>query len=140
MTEHELKVWPEFFQALWRSHKTFEIRKNDRGYKVGDTLHLRECFDGKYSGRSILRTVTYVLENADSFGLAPGYCVLGLDHSTDAVAAEREACAAICDKAEAGADAAGKDLDLPGETRERFAVISGAAMGLARSIRKRGQA
>ena len=30
---HELKILPMYFQAVWDGDKTFEVRKNDRGYK-----------------------------------------------------------------------------------------------------------
>ncbi|WCR29734.1 DUF3850 domain-containing protein [Paenibacillus thiaminolyticus] len=44
--EHKLKIWPEHFEAVThpdpRRRKTVEIRKDDRGYCVGDTLHLQE--------------------------------------------------------------------------------------------------
>src|SRR3954470_11426726 len=40
--EHELKCWPEFYKALVSGEKTFELRKNDRGFRVGDVLWLRE--------------------------------------------------------------------------------------------------
>ena len=39
---HELKIWPEFFEAVLRKEKRFEVRFNDREYSVGDTLVLRE--------------------------------------------------------------------------------------------------
>ena len=39
---HELKILPEYFEALASGTKTFEIVLNDREYKVGDLLILRE--------------------------------------------------------------------------------------------------
>ena len=40
MTTHELKIWPEFFE-MDLTVKPFEIRKNDRNYKTGDILVLK---------------------------------------------------------------------------------------------------
>ena len=45
-TEHELKCYSQYFQRIVTGQKTFEIRKNDRDFQVGDTLILRE-FDMK---------------------------------------------------------------------------------------------
>lgn len=42
---HELKIEPPYFQAVIDGRKTFEIRKNDRGYNAGDTVLLREYDD-----------------------------------------------------------------------------------------------
>ncbi len=39
---HELKALPIFFQHIWNGTRTFEVRKNDRDYRIGDTLYLRE--------------------------------------------------------------------------------------------------
>jgi hypothetical protein len=41
---HELKVDPAPWQRLLDGSKTFELRRDDRGYQHGDTLVLR-CFD-----------------------------------------------------------------------------------------------
>jgi hypothetical protein len=38
---HELKVWPDYFPRLADGSKTFEIRKDDRGFQAGDELVLR---------------------------------------------------------------------------------------------------
>lgn len=62
---HELKVWPEFYEPLKTGEKTFEVRLNDRDYRVGDLLHLREYKPGgdpPYTGRSIYRRVTYLAD------------------------------------------------------------------------------
>lgn len=39
---HELKTWNEYFEAVFMGHKTFEVRKNDRDFKKGDTLILKD--------------------------------------------------------------------------------------------------
>lgn len=60
--QHELKCYPDYFEALNNGSKTFECRYNDRDFKVGDELLLRE-YDSKqgYTARCIVMTVTYVL-------------------------------------------------------------------------------
>ena len=79
MTEHELKVWIEYFNPLLSGDKTFEVRKDDRDFAVGDSLYLRE-YDSekkKFTGRKIFKTVTYIMRGP-AFGIAEGYCVMGL--------------------------------------------------------------
>lgn len=39
---HELKIKPKFFQDIINVIKNFEIRKNDRKFRVGDILVLSE--------------------------------------------------------------------------------------------------
>lgn len=39
---HELKSWPEFFQKVLSKEKTFEFRRNDRDFQVGDYVTLLE--------------------------------------------------------------------------------------------------
>lgn len=58
---HDLKIWPEFYQAIIDDIKRFEIRRNDRNFQVGDILRLREWKAGRYSGRSTLYLVEYIL-------------------------------------------------------------------------------
>lgn len=79
MKTHELKTWPDPFQAVWDGAKTYEIRTNDREFKVGDLLHLRE-YDpatGSYTGSFLMRAVSYMTLGGE-WGLPPGLCVLGL--------------------------------------------------------------
>ena len=73
---HELKILPEHFRAVWDREKKAELRKDDRGYAVGDQLALREWDGEKYTGSCIVVTVTHILRNCPEYGLADGYCIL----------------------------------------------------------------
>lgn len=64
------------FDDVKTGRKTFELRKNDRGYKEGDTIVLHEYKDGTTTGRTITKKIVYMLE--DFTGLEDGYCILGL--------------------------------------------------------------
>ena len=46
---HELKILPPYFEAVLDGRKTFEIRKDDRGFQAGDAVTLRE-YDPRYKG------------------------------------------------------------------------------------------
>lgn len=77
---HELKIWKEFIPDIVSGKKTFEVRKDDRGFNVGDLLTLHG-FDNKtqqYTGAVIVARVTYKLPGG-SFGIQEGYCVLGIN-------------------------------------------------------------
>lgn len=75
---HQLKILPWYFEAVLSEHKNFELRKDDRDFMTGDTLLLQE-WDGKaYTGRWCQRKVTYVYRGTGEYGLAKGYCILGL--------------------------------------------------------------
>lgn len=80
-TTHELKILPEYFKAIVDGSKTFELRKNDRGFKVRDKLILREygiCEGVKgYSGQKITKEISYILEGGQ-YGLEEGYVILAL--------------------------------------------------------------
>jgi Domain of unknown function (DUF3850) len=78
MVKHELKVWPEYFEALVEGRKTFELRKDDRGFAVGDVLDLREWKPEteQYTGWSETFDVTYILRDTEH--LAPGYVAMGI--------------------------------------------------------------
>jgi hypothetical protein len=86
---HQLKSWPGAFEAVLSGTKTHEVRHADRDYSVGDSLILREFVPsgandvttheslGIYTGRQVLRTVTYIT-TAGSWGLPPDVCVLSI--------------------------------------------------------------
>jgi hypothetical protein len=102
MKIHELKTWPEYFQAIKSGIKTFEIRENDRDFQVGDILILREfkpckdymgtgrvetgCGDcdscgckephGKYTGKKLKRKILYILDGHP--GLNEDYILMAI--------------------------------------------------------------
>lgn len=59
---HALKTLPEYFEAVIKGEKLFEIRRHDRPFKVGDLLALNE-YNGDYTGRSCLVYIDYILDN-----------------------------------------------------------------------------
>lgn len=79
--EHELKTHPIYFEKVYHGFKPWELRKNDRDFKVGE-LVLLKSFDPdtqKFSGSFIKAMITYILKDCPQFGLADGYCILTLD-------------------------------------------------------------
>lgn len=76
---HELKTDTECFQDIWRNRKTFELRYNDRDYKVGDTLILKD-YDkdqDKFTGKVCMRIVTYIL-TGPAYGLQEGWVIMSI--------------------------------------------------------------
>ena len=62
---HELKIWPEYYKAVRDGRKTFEIRNNDRNFKIGDYLTLKE-YDpetANYTGEELTVSVPYIMDN-----------------------------------------------------------------------------
>ena len=65
MKTHVLKTIQPFFDDIWNGKKTFEVRKNDRDFKCGDLLQLREYDDvlQKYLPREIIVEITFILSD-----------------------------------------------------------------------------
>lgn len=76
---HELKTWPEYFEAVCSGRKSFEVRKNDRDFKEGDILLLNKWDNKKnqYEGAQRSFKITYVLKGGQ-FGIDKDFCVLGI--------------------------------------------------------------
>lgn len=74
---HEVKIAASYYDDVASGKKRFELRKNDRGYKEGDSLKMLEFKDGKHTGRTIDADIIYMLE--EYTGLQEGYCILGID-------------------------------------------------------------
>jgi len=75
---HKLKIWPQYYCRVADGSKTFEVRKNDRGFQPGDEVILQEwdpdleeyddtpigrsVYKGNYTNQKPLRfTIGYVL-------------------------------------------------------------------------------
>lgn len=81
MKTHELKILPEYYEEVALYRKTFEIRRNDRDYQVGDKLILKEYYKGKYTGREVTRYVSYIYHGDGTYGLPEGFCVMSIKSS-----------------------------------------------------------
>lgn len=76
---HEVKTWPEPFQAIIDGLKTFDVRLNDRHYELDDLLCHKE-FDpvkGEYTGRTAVTNVKYV-QPGGQFGVDSRCVVLSI--------------------------------------------------------------
>jgi len=92
--DHDLKIWPQYFEDIKIGAKRFELRKeDDRTFHIGDVVMLRE-FDpekDQYTGRSVTGMINYVLRDCPEHGLADGYCIFCLkdfDHQDTTVPME----------------------------------------------------
>lgn len=74
---HKLKTWSKPFFAVTRGLKKFEVRKNDRDFKVGDVLVLKEYnpMAKEYTGETYSCTVIYILKGGQ-FGIEEGYVIM----------------------------------------------------------------
>lgn len=67
--KHDLKILPQYLDAILSGDKTFEVRSiKDRTFNLGDTMRLREFDPAKhivdgagYSGREVSVQVIYIL-------------------------------------------------------------------------------
>lgn len=77
---HELKIWPEYFNEVRGGRMKFQLRRNDRDYRVGDELLLKEwdptvCYGHRgeacephYTSREVKARVDYLMTAADVAG------------------------------------------------------------------------
>lgn len=78
--EHNLKTLPKYFKAVVKGEKTFEVRKDDRDYQVGDTLLLQKYDNGQYLVDEWRVEITYILGRNDDekMFVADEYVILGI--------------------------------------------------------------
>ena len=73
---HYLKTETEYYQAIERGKKKFELRIDDRSYCVGDMIHLKEVVKGKSTGRELPPLEIRYILSGNKYGLKKGWCVL----------------------------------------------------------------
>lgn len=81
---HRLKILSIYFKDQISGRKTFEIRKHDRNFKVGDQIILNEIDAGwgnecKPTGRICIVEITHILHSSHDApfeGLKVGYSIL----------------------------------------------------------------
>lgn len=91
MKIHKLKIKEEYYKAIVDGNKTFELRKNDRDYQVGDLIQFtddlfnQEKTTDKFMAEKYypqpsetLFKITYILEGVPEYGLDTEYCILGI--------------------------------------------------------------
>lgn len=89
--KHTLKTDPQAFDAVAAGEKTFEIRKGDRNYAVGDTLELRKTrYTGaqmaaghplEYTGEALTVSVSHIMRGP-VWGLSDGWVILSIGRPT----------------------------------------------------------
>lgn len=79
MNTHELKIQSNCFEEVVLGNKRAEVRRDDRNFKVGDILILKEVFYCRETvvatGREVSVEVTHKTEGG-KFGIKSGFCVL----------------------------------------------------------------
>lgn len=84
---HDVKCWPSSFIEVISGQKTLDVRRNDRDYRQGDVLllrewnpHIRDLTTGKFTGRTCQRRITHVLTGGD--GIEAGFVALSISPLT----------------------------------------------------------
>ena len=73
---HYLKTETEYFQAVEKGKKKFELRKNDRNFEVYDMVILEETIEGIKTGRQLRPLeIMYILKGG-KYGLDDGFCII----------------------------------------------------------------
>lgn len=81
MKLHILKIEYEYYKEVQLHRKTFELRKNDRDYQVGDLIHFVNTNGKEFeSGDHSVFRIVYILEDVPEYGLDKDYCILAIKH------------------------------------------------------------
>jgi len=79
---HFLKTHQQVYIEMELGKKLFEIRKNDRDFRVGDYLCLQETreIDDMYTENEMIVSVSFILAGdlAERYGLKDGHCAMSI--------------------------------------------------------------
>lgn len=88
MKLHELKILHKYLVEVDLGKKTFELRKNDRDYQVGDLIRFIDVREDDSTANknqiepnideNTLYRITYVLKDVEKYGLDRDYCILAI--------------------------------------------------------------
>lgn len=88
MKLHELKILHKYLVDVDLGKKTFELRKNDRDYQVGDLIRFIDIREDDSTANknqiepnideNTLYRITYVLKDVEKYGLDKDYCILAI--------------------------------------------------------------
>ena len=88
MKLHELKILHKYLVDISIGKKTFELRKNDRDYQVGDLIRFIDVREDDSTANknqiepnideNTLYRITYVLKDVEKYGLGKDYCILAI--------------------------------------------------------------
>lgn len=78
---HQLKLQASFFEEKIKGLKPWELRVNDRGFKVGDYIGENEVIEDDEglwieTGRFVLEKITNIVDHNDCAGLHVGWVIL----------------------------------------------------------------
>ena len=78
MKTHLLKLADKYWESVENGLKTFEVRYNDRDFKVGDHVKFRRVNSEEEMGLTFI--ITYLLTHEDfPQGIPEGWCVFAID-------------------------------------------------------------
>ena len=87
MKLHELKILHKYLIEVDLGNKTFELRKNDRDYQVGDLIRFIDIREDDSTTKNqiepnidenTLYRITYILKDVEKYGLDKDYCILAI--------------------------------------------------------------
>ena len=81
MKYHVLKIQYKYLMDILYEGKSFEIRQDDRGYKVGDIIHFVDPLGNEFDNwfKELVFRITYILRDVPQYGLDKNYCILAIE-------------------------------------------------------------